>query len=102
MLLLPWLPYFFVLFCMANTNADEETAATVTLAWAVGGAIYQRVRAARKRVHVIRDFRNIVSGAGSAASPVRSLFRPGLPPLHRERLPAKCLEGTSPRVTSSG
>ena len=63
MVVLPWIPYFVVLFCMAESNVDEEGAALVTWAWAVGGAIYQQVRAARKRVRVIRQFRNIVSGS---------------------------------------
>ena len=58
----PWLPYFLVLFWMASANAREETAATVTFAWAIGGAFFQTIRAKAMRARIIRDFRMLVSG----------------------------------------
>jgi hypothetical protein len=67
MAVLPWGPYFFVLFCMAASNVDEEFAALVTLFWALGGTVFQGIKARIRRVEVIRRFRDIVSGADSAS-----------------------------------
>ena len=61
--LLPWSPYFVVLFLMAEANADEEAAGVVTLGWAIGGAIYQRIRTNVKRTRFLRDFRMLVAGS---------------------------------------
>ena len=61
-LLLPWSPYFVVLFFMAASNADETAAGVVTLVWAIGGAIYQRIRIAVKRARFLREFRMMVAG----------------------------------------
>ncbi len=76
MVLLPWAPYFFVLFSMAAANVDEEAAAAVTFLWAICGALFQLARAARKRASVIRDFRQIVSGANTPSPPIGGMLAP--------------------------
>ena len=63
----PWLPYFLVLFWMANARADEGSAAAVTFAWAIGGAVFQAIRARVKQEWIIRDFRVLVAGGGQNA-----------------------------------
>jgi hypothetical protein len=60
----PWAPFFPVLFWMATHRFSEEAAGCVTFAWAIGGAIYQAVRARRERARMIREFRTLVAGDG--------------------------------------
>ena len=60
----PWAPYFPVLIWMASNRVDESGAALVTFVWAIGGAIYQGIRAKRERRRVIRDLRTMVAGGG--------------------------------------
>jgi hypothetical protein len=64
---LPWIPYFVVLYYMASNRFEEETAATVTLGWAIGGAVYQGIKARRNRTRIIREFRSIASSAGTSS-----------------------------------
>jgi hypothetical protein len=60
-LLVPWIPYFPVLFCMAESHVDEAAAGLLTLAWAVGGAIYQKLKTIRTQSRLIREFRMLAS-----------------------------------------
>ena len=62
----PWAPFFPVLFWMATHRFSEEAAGGVTFAWAIGGAIYQAVRARRGRRRMIRDLRILVAGGGES------------------------------------
>jgi ABC-type transport system involved in cytochrome c biogenesis permease component len=62
-LMLPWAPYFFVLFCMASARADEVAAGMVTWGWAIGAAIYQSVKTRSRRSRVLHDFRVLATGS---------------------------------------
>jgi hypothetical protein len=73
MVALPWAPYFVVLFYMASNNFQEETAAMVTLGWAMGGAVFQEIKARRKRTRITREFRSIASSAGNSSNEVGKL-----------------------------
>jgi ABC-type transport system involved in multi-copper enzyme maturation permease subunit len=64
MVLLPWSPYFVVLFLMADARFSEEAAGVVTLGWAIGSAVYQGMKARRRQARVIGEFRSLVSGGG--------------------------------------
>lgn len=60
-MLLPWAPYFLILFFMANANADETAAGLVTFTWAICGAIYQAARRHSLRARLVREFRLLVA-----------------------------------------
>ena len=59
--LVPWAPYFLVLFMMAESRADEEAAAFLTWLWAIGAAIFQARRAERARRATVRDFMKLAA-----------------------------------------
>jgi hypothetical protein len=61
-LLVPWSPYFVVILGMAESRASEEAAGLATFAWAIGSAIFQKIRTKARRSRIIRDFRRLAAG----------------------------------------
>lgn len=62
-MLLPWAPFFVVLFMMATSGVDEAAAGVITFAWAIGATMVQSSRARRRRFWVLREFRKLASGS---------------------------------------
>jgi len=61
--LFPWCPYFIVIFFMAENNMDEGAAGVVTFAWAIGSAVYQRMKTIARRARILRDLRILATGS---------------------------------------
>ena len=72
-MLIPWAPYFVVLFVMANARASEEAAAMVTLVWAICAAGYQAAKTRGVRSRLVQEFRQLASASGPGPARIHPL-----------------------------